>query len=305
MRGRVTMGPSNKIRSLPELIREFIHDNTHIYLEGILANRLPMAAIHEVIRARRRNLRIVSAPNGLAVDQLIGAGAVAEVEFYFLGFMTENGFATMRRFRAAAEADSIKVKESMGYAICMALRAGAYGIPYIPLPDFRGSDVLQIRDDYKVMTSPYNPDEMVITVPALRPDILLLHAHTADALGNVRLDEPWPFFTLTTAQACQRVLVTVEEIVEPGMIPAKDITIPHFLVDAVAHVPYGAAPTALHRRYEVDATQIRLYQKAAQTQAGFDQYLQEFILACPSHDAFLTKTGYPPLWRETPSKQSS
>ncbi|MDO8055318.1 MAG: CoA-transferase, partial [Candidatus Hermodarchaeota archaeon] len=187
-----------------------------------------------------------------------------------------------------------------GYAICMALRAGAFGIPYIPLPDFRGSDVLRIRDDYKVMTSPYNPDETVITVPALRPEVLLLHAHTADELGNIQLIEPWPYFTLTTAQACHRVLVTVEEIVEPGAISAKDITIPHFLVDAVAHVPYGAAPTALHRRYEVDATQISVYQQAAQTQPGFNQYLQEFILACPSHDAFLKKTSYPHTWRKTP-----
>ena len=291
------MNSSNKIQSLQEMIQAFIPDNTHIYLEGILANRIPMAAIHEIIRAQRRNLRIVSAPNGLAVDQLVGAGAVAEVEFYFLGFMTETGFAPMRRFRSAAEAETILVKESMGYAICMALRAGAFGIPYIPLPDFRGSDVIQIRDDYKVMSSPYNPDETVITVPALQPEVLLLHAHTADALGNIRLDEPWPYFTLTTAQACQHVLVTVEEIVKPGEIPAKDITIPHFLVDAIAETPYGAAPTALHRRYEMEADHIALYQNAAQTQAGFDQYLQEFIVECPTHEAFLKKAGYPPPWK--------
>lgn len=280
------------------MIQEFIPDSTHLYIEGILANRLPIAAIHEIIRAQRRKLRIVSAPNGLAVDQLIGAGAVAEVEFYFLGFMTEQGFATMRRFRSAAEAGTIHVKESMGYAICMALRAGAYGIPYIPLPDFRGSDVIRTREDYKVMTSPYNPDETVITVPALCPDVLLLHAHTADTRGNIRLDEPWPYFTLTTAQACRHVLATVEEIVETGTIPARDITIPHFLTDAIAQVPYGAAPTALNRRYEINTSHIATYQNAARTQAGFSQYLQEFIIDCPNHEAFVKKTGHPPTWRQ-------
>jgi glutaconate CoA-transferase subunit A len=285
------------------MIEKFISHKTHLYLEGILANRLPMAAVHQIIRSKRRNLRIVSAPNGLAVDQLIGARAVDEVEFYFLGFMTKNGFATMRRFRSAAEAGFIQVKESMGYAICMALRAGAYGIPYIPLPDFRGSDVLGIREDYKVMPSPYNPEETVVTVPALCPDILLLHAHTADERGNVRLDEPWPYFTLTTAQACRQVLVTVEEIVKAGTIPARAVTIPHFLVDAIARIPYGAAPTALHRRYEMDTNHITLYQHAAQTQDGFDQYLQEYILDCPSHEAFLEKTGHPPAWKEKNAKQ--
>ena len=123
--------------------------------------------------------------NGLAVDQLIGAGSVAELEFYFLGFMTEQGFASMRRFRSAAEKGAIQVKESMGYAICMGLRASAFGIPFIPLPDFRGSDLLTIREEYQSIASPYNPEENVILVPALRPDVLLLHAHSADKAGNI------------------------------------------------------------------------------------------------------------------------
>ncbi|MFX0167917.1 MAG: CoA transferase subunit A [Candidatus Hodarchaeota archaeon] len=288
---------------MTKMIQEFISNGTHLYIEGILVNRLPIAAVHEIIRAQRRELRIVSAPNGLAVDQLIGAGTVAEVEFYFLGFMTKNGFATMRRFRSAAEAGSIRVKESMGYAICMALRAGAYGIPYIPLPDFRGSDLIKDRADYKVITSPYNDEETVITVPALRPDVLLLHAHTADEKGNVRLDEPWPYFTLTTAQACRHVIVTIEEIVKT--LPAQHTTLPHFLVDAIAHVPYGAAPTALNHRYEVNATHIALYQEAATTAAGFDQYLQDYIIGCSNHEAFLKKAGYPLAWIQESNKQPS
>jgi len=282
--------------SLKQMVQQFIPDRCQIYLEGLLVNRLPMAAVHEIIRAKRSELRIVSAPNGLAVDQLIGAGRVAEVEFYFLGFMTEKGFTSMRRFRSAAENGTLQIKESMGYAICMGLRAGAFGIPFIPLPDFRGSDLLTIREDYKVMSSPYGSEETVITVPALRPDVLILHAHKADQKGNVNLDEPWPSFTLTTAQACNRVLVTVEEIVEKGSMQPNQITIPHFLVDAVAHTPYGAVPTALNHRYEIDASHIDLYQDAARTQEGFDRYLKEYILDCSNHEEFLEKVGLPPPW---------
>lgn len=278
------------------MIQDFIPNGCHIYLEGLLVNRLPMAAVHEIIRANRRDLQVVSAPNGLAVDQLIGAGCVAEIEFYFLGFMTENGFASMRRFRSAAEDGTVRVKESMGYAICMGLRAGAYGIPFIPLPDFRGSDLLTVRSDYQVMQSPYDSKEIVVIVPALSPDILLLHAHSADERGNVFLDEPWTNFTLTTAQACHRVLVTVEEIVEPNAFAPDSITIPHFLVDAIALIPYGAAPTALNRRYEVDANHIDIYQSAARTQEGFENYLDEYILSCKTHGDYLKKAGYPPAW---------
>ncbi len=281
---------------LKQMVQQFIPDKCQIYLEGLLVNRLPMAAVHEIIRAKRTGLRIVSAPNGLAVDQLIGAGMVAEIEFYFLGFMTEKGFASMRRFRSAVENGTLQIKESMGYAICMGLRAGAFGIPFIPLPDFRGSDLLTIREDYEVMSSPYNPKETVITVPALRPDVLILHAHTADQRGNVVLDEPWPSFTLTTAQACNRVLVTVEEIVEEDSLQPNQITIPHFLVDAVVHTPYGAVPTALNHRYEIDASHIDFYQDAAKTQEGFDRYLDEYILGCSNHKEFVEKVGLPPSW---------
>lgn len=293
------MTESSKITSLANLIGQNITDGCHIYLEGILANRLPMAAIHEIIRAQAKKLRIVSAPNSIGVDQLIGAGLVSELEFYFLGVMTKNGFSTMRRFREAAESGTIHVKESMGYAICMALRAGAYGIPFIPLPDFRGSDLLSSREDYHILPSPYNSTETVITVPALCPDVLLLHAHRADTKGNVVLDEPWTAFTLTTAQACKKVLVTVEEIVEVDTLNPKQITIPHFLVDAIAHVPYGAAPTALNQKYEIDMTHFTYYQDMAQTKEQFAQYLQTYVLDCSDHAAFLEKVGLPPPWKTT------
>lgn len=290
------MTPLAKFMSLNKMVQDFVADGNLVYIEGILANRSPMAIIHEIIRKGRQNLRIISAPNGIAIDQLIGANCVNEIEFYFLGFMTQTGFAPMRRFRSAVEARKLKVKESMGYAICMGLRAGAYGIPFIPLPDFRGSDLLNVRKDYKIMNSPYNPNDTVIVVPALQPDILLLHAHYADTDGNIVLDEPWPIFTLTTAQACQKVIVTVEEIIESKTLKAHQITIPHFLVDAIAHVPYGAAPTALNRRYEVDYSHIMEYQESAKTARAFTQYLQEYVLECASHKDFLKKTGLPPSW---------
>ena len=296
------MTESSKFTSLSEMVHQNITDGSHIYLEGLLVNRLPMAAVHEIIRAELQNLRVVSAPNSLAIDQLIGAGLVAELEVYFLGFMSQNGFETMRRFREAVEKGTIHVKESMGYAICMALRACAFGIPFIPIPDFRGSDLLSIRKDYKIMPSPYDSEDTIITVPALRPDVLLLHAHSADMQGNVLLDEPWTSFTLTTAQACAKVLVTVEEVVESETFEPSRITIPHFLVDAISHVPYGASPTALNHRYEIDSSHIELYQNKAQTKNGFEEYLETYIRDRPNHAAFLEKTGLPPVWRSSESK---
>ena len=299
------MSESSIFTSLSEMVHQHITNGSHIYLEGLLVNRLPMAAVHEVIRADLRELRIVSAPNGLAVDQLIGAGLVTELEFYFLGFMTQNGFATMRRFREAAETGTIRVKESMGYAICMALRAGAFGIPFIPLPDFRGSDLLSHRKEYKIMKSPYGSKDTIITVPALKPDILLLHAHAADAKGNIILEEPWTNFTLTTAQACNKVLVTVEEIHEEKTFNSSNITIPHFLVDAIAKVPYGATPTALNHRYEINDAHINLYQEMAQTQEGFDEYLQTYIRNCPTQSTLLEKIGAPPPWLKSKTTETA
>ncbi len=293
------MRESTKVMSLSHMVSQFIKNSSQVYIDGILANRLPMAIIHEIIRQGQKDLRIVSAPNGIAVDQLVGAGCVEEVEFYFLGLMTQQGFATMRQIRTAVETGLVRIKESMGYAICMALRAGAFGIPFIPLPDFRGSDLLKVRDDYKILVSPYNSQDTVVLVPALRPDLLVLHAHKADTRGNVVLEEPWPDFTLTTAQACHQVIVTVEEIVEERIFNPREITIPHFLVNAIALTPFGAAPTALNHYYETNQNHIAIYQQAAQTEEGFQSYLQEYILAPKTHAGFLKKAGFPPDWIST------
>jgi glutaconate CoA-transferase subunit A len=305
MQDGLFMVKSSKFVSLHQLVRNHIFQGNQIYLEGLLVNRLPMAAVHEIIRAELTDLRIVSAPNSIAIDQLIGTGVVTELEFYFMGFMTANGFATMRRFREAVETGKLQVKESMGYAICMALRAGAFGIPFIPLPDFRGSDLVTNREDYRIMQSPYDEKDTVITVPALCPDVLLLHAHAADSKGNVYLDEPCTNFTLTTAQACKRVLVTVEEVIDSDPFNPSQVTIPHFLVDAIAVVSHGAAPTALNRRYEIDMAHLKVYQEKAQTNKGFEEYLHYYIQACSDHSAFLAKTGLPPPWGTTKAKQKN
>ena len=90
--------------------------------------------------------------------------------------------------------------------------------------------------------------------------------------------------------------VVSEEIVEEGSLQPNQITIPHFLVDAVAHTPYGAVPTALNHRYEIDASHIDIYQDAAKTQEGFDWYLEEYILGCSNHEEFVEKVGLPPSW---------
>jgi glutaconate CoA-transferase subunit A len=148
------------------------------------------------------------------------------------------------------------------------------GLPFLPVRGLIGTDYLRVRPDFKIIKNPYGEDELV-AVPAIRPDLLLMHAYKADAYGNVLTDkrESDPLL----ARAADRVVATVEEIV-PSLQPEADkIIIPGIYVDAVVHCPGGARPTACPGYYEIQDAEIRRYLQAAQTPEAFRQYLEEFL----------------------------
>lgn len=148
-------------------------------------------------------------------------------------------------------------------------------MPFLPVRGLIGTDYLQVRPDFKVIKNPYGDDDIVV-VPAIKPDLLLMHAYKADAQGNVLTykGESDPLL----ARAAERVIVTVEEIV-PFLNPEADkIIIPGIYIDAVIHCPGGARPTACTGYYEIQDAEIRRYLQAAQTPETFCQYLENFLV---------------------------
>src|SRR6266581_7350492 len=215
-----------------------IPDGALLTFGGFDLNRAPMALVMELIRQRRRALRVVSLPNPLPLDLLVGAGAATEAEFGFLGLQYEGGFVVAPSVRHAIERGRLAWRERDVYEIVQGLRASALGLPFLPAPGAEGSEYRSVN------RTPTTPDpeggEEMLIARALRPDVALVHAQAADGRGNLWISDLYADDLLARASA--RVVATAERIVDHVEAP----TIPGRLVDRVAHVEKGAFPTSCH-----------------------------------------------------------
>jgi glutaconate CoA-transferase subunit A len=237
---------------------------------------VPMALALALIRRGVQNLHLVTLPtaafpaSGMMVDLLIGAGCVRSVETSGIS-LHELGAAP--RFVRAVTSGRLRVMDATCPAVYAGLVAGAKGQPFAPLRGLIGSDLLRHRDDYRVIDNPFSPGDRVVVVPAINADVAMFHVTRVDAEGNAWIGRDRD--RLLAAHAAQTVLVTADEQV-PGSFFDDPHTaagvIPAMYIDAMTLVPGGSWPMAVDGSVDLDA--VRHYQKAAQTDAGFDDYLQ-------------------------------
>ncbi|MBR0719076.1 CoA transferase subunit A [Bradyrhizobium liaoningense] len=235
-----------------------------------------MAATAAMIEAGIDNLHLVCVPiSGLQADLLIGAGAVATLETSAIS-LGEAGGAP--RFGAAVKAGSFRLRDATCPAIHAGLLAAQHGVPFMPIAGIIGSDLLEVRPDWKVIDSPVGNSGKVVVVPAIKPDVALFHAPEADRDGNIRIGR---FRELATmAYAAKRTLVTVERIVDRNLLATEDSAagvLPSLYVDAIAVAERGAWPLALWDEYPADETEIARYTAMARSDDGFRAYLSTFL----------------------------
>ena len=227
----------------------------------------------EILRAGVRDLHLVCVPTGgLQVDILIGAGRVATLETSAVS-LGEAGAAPC--FGRAARVGSLRILDATCPAILAGLAAAQKGVPFMPLRGLIGSDVLRFRADWQVIANPFDPDDPIVVVPAIQPDLCLFHAAEADRDGNVRVGRRQELALM--AHASRETLVTVETISETSLLDderAAAGVLPGLYVSAVAEAPRGAAPYGLWGGYPADAEAIARYAKAARTLDGFEAYLR-------------------------------
>jgi glutaconate CoA-transferase subunit A len=236
-----------------------------------------MEAVRALVRRKAKGLRLLGVPVlGMSADLLIGAGCVAEVETSAVS-LGEAGLAP--RFTEAVKKGEIVVRDATCPAIHTALQATEKGVPFMPLRGVLGSDLLKLRQDWKVVDNPMSsaPDPILL-VPALSPDVALFHARWADDEGNVWIGRRRELATL--AHAARRCFVTYEEkragnmledeLLAPGVLGAVYVT-------AVAQARRGAWPLGIADVYDIDDAHLMHYAKAAKTREGFQRYLDEFV----------------------------
>jgi glutaconate CoA-transferase subunit A len=293
---------------LSEAITRYVTDGCHISIGGFTINRNPMAAVYEIIRQRIKNLHVYAHSNGQGVDELVGADCVAKIEIAYGG----NGrFApTCVRFRKAVQQGALIVEDYTNYQMTLRFLAGAMGVPFLPTRSSLGTDIINkwgfaesLRNvDPKipnkklvVLENPFDSEgeiPKVVLVPAINPDVTILHVQKADVQGTARING-LTFADIEQAKSAECVILTCEEIVNPDDLRADpdQNQIPFFYVDAVVHVPFGAFPTACHRYYDYDPVYLNEYLKSAQDDALFKAYLDKHVYGVRDHQAFLKIIG--------------
>ena len=240
---------------------------------------VPMELVRALIRRRLEDASLLAVPiGGMAVDLLVGAGCVRAVEAAAVS-LGEQGRAP--RFAAAVKDGAVHMRDSTCPAVHTALQAAEKGVPFMPLRGLIGSDLLSHRDDWRVVDDPLGDDDgPIVLLPAIRPDVAILHAPKADRHGNLWIGRRREL--LTMAHAASTTLATVETVVEDDLL-ADPVTaagcIPGLYVDAIAEAPNGAWPVGLPEFYPPDTAHLKAYAEAAATEAGFQDYLARWVLA--------------------------
>lgn len=296
---------AEKLMSLEEAVSRFVTDGCQLSIGGFTVTRNPMAAIYEIVRQRIRDIHLVCHSNGQGLDVLIGAGCVKRVEIAYGG----NGryAPTCFRFRRAVEQGWIEFEDYSNYQMSLRFLAGSLSIPFIPTKSGLGSDLLrvhgfseEIRKQRKVATKKFeilrNPfaeeEDQVVLLPALTPDVAIIHAQYVGEDGTVRV-KGLTFADVEQAKSADVVIVTCEEIVPTSFIrldPDQN-TMPAFFVDAIVKVPYGAHPTACFGFYDYDPKHLNLYKKVAKDDESFKKYLEEWVYSVPTHEEYLNRVG--------------
>ncbi len=284
-----------------------IPDGASLSFGGFTTQRHPMAFVHELIRHRRRDLYLFGHSPGGDWDLLIGPGCVRRVE---LAYEADEAFGTVGpRWRQAVERGRIEWEDYSNFAMVSRFAAGAMGIPFMPIRSLLGSDVLarqaltdeQRRTDRRtsplkahVMQSPFDRDDRVVLVPAIHTEFAVLHVQKASPNGIVRI-EGQTFADVQQALCADVVIVTAEEIVAEEALRAEPERnpIPYMAVTHVCHVPFGAHPYAVYNYYDYDPVQLKRYHDHARDDAGFQEYLDRYVLTPRNHLEYLEAVGGP------------
>jgi len=285
-----------KLTSLGEAVAR-ISDGDHIAIGGCMFTRTPLALVMETLRQRRKQLTISKNLMCYEGEWFMAMDAVSNIITSWLGIGLPWGIS--RILREKGESGQLKLEDWSHMGMGMRYRAGAMGIPFLPSLTMLGSDLARVTE-CKTMTCPFTGEQLNL-IPALFPDVALIHVHRADKYGNCQIDG-YPFMDADIAAASTTVLVTAEEIIDEEDIRRHPdrTALPGFMVDALVHVPYGAFPHEMHGLYEADFEHFDDYVEAITrdgTSAILD-YLNRYVFGVDSHEAYLAVFGKERLQRQ-------
>lgn len=265
-----------RILALPDAVTELIHDGDQVACEGF-THLIPFAAGHEIIRQQKKNLTLVRMTPDLIYDQMIGMGVAGKVVFSWGG---NPGVGSLHRLRDAVERQwpsSLMVEELSHAGMVQAYTAGAAGLSFGMLRGFTGTDLPKVNARIKSITCPFT-GETLAAIPAIRPDVAVIHAQKADRVGNVLI---WGIIGVQkeAVLASKRAIITVEEIVDRLEPPPNACVLPSWVVSAVCLVPGGAYPSYAQGYYDRDNRFYQSWDEISRSREGFLRWMKLNVLA--------------------------
>src|SRR5438067_1168942 len=278
-----------KLRSMRDAIAELVPDGSSVALGLQLEQMIPFAAGHEVIRQKKRDLRLIGPISDCLFDQLIGAGCVKDIVAAWVGNVM---MGSAYNFRRAVETEEIRIFNMTNFCIALGLQAGAMGVPFLPTRTAMGSDVPKGNHFFYQIISPFEPKETLLAVRAIVPDVTIVHVQRADAEGNAHC---WGNFgvMIEAVRAAKNVIVVAEQIVEPDVIASDPnrTVVPGFLVSAVVECPYGAHPSPVQGCYKRDDAFFREYHQQTRTEADTQNWLDRWVYGVIDRTEYVNELG--------------
>jgi glutaconate CoA-transferase subunit A len=286
----------SKLITMQQAIADLVPDGSSVALGLQLEQMIPFAAGHEIIRQKKRELRLIGPISDILFDQLIGAGCVKDVVAAWVGNVM---MGSAYNFRRATEEENpgtpgekLKVFNMTNFSISLALQAGAMGVPFLPTRSAMGSDVPKGNHFFYQIISPFQPQETLLAVRAIQPDVTIVHLQRADRHGNAHC---WGNFgvMLEAVRAAKKVIVCAEEIVREEVIASDPnrTVIPGFLVSAVVECRYGAHPSPVQGYYKRDDAFFQQYHAETKAAAGFQEWARRWIFGVADRAAYAEQLG--------------
>lgn len=272
---------------MKDAVGQFVHDGDTVVIEGF-THLICFAAGHEIIRQKKKGLTLARLTPDLIYDQMIAAGVAKKLVFSWAG---NPGVGSLHAFRRAVEAKppALEIEEYSHFGMVARLSAGAANLPFWPLRNYEGTDIPKVNPRIKTVDCPFT-GETLAAVPALRPDVTVIHAQRADRNGNTQV---WGLMGVQkeAAFASRRVIVVVEELVPESVIrrdPNRTL-IPGLQVEAVVVEPWGAHPSYAQGYYDRDNDFYVAWDKIAREPAGLRKYLDEFVYGVKDRAGYMAK----------------
>jgi glutaconate CoA-transferase, subunit A len=264
-----------EVVDLREAIAGSVKDGDSVALEGF-THLIPTAAGHEIIRQEKKDLTLIRMTPDLIYDQMIGMGCARKLVFSWGG---NPGVGSLHRFRDAVEhswPQRLEIEEHSHAGMANRYVAGASNLPFAVLRGYVGTDLPKVTKTIAPITCPFTGEELM-AVPALRPDVSVIHAQQADRRGNVAI---WGIVGIQkeAVLSAKRTVVTVEEVVDEFEPRPFQVILPSVAVGVISVVPHGAHPSYADGYYDRDNAFYEAWDPISRDRERFQEWMERHVM---------------------------